>query len=134
MDVELRPSTEQTAVQSPVPDAQSAAPAHTKAGRPKPTTPADTIYGHLENRRFIYIRVGYDKRVISLGAGGMVVEGVGGLERNWWVNQDGDTVVLGIGPEPQQAICSLILDKGGIWRGKWADHERMDIELVEIPA
>jgi hypothetical protein len=87
----------------------------------------------LEDHRFVYIRVGYDKRVISMGPGGLIVEGSGGMERYWWLDEGDDEVVVSIGPEPQEPICRLTLDKGDIWRGEWLDYEKMPVELVEIP-
>lgn len=96
--------------------------------------PIDVIRDKLTHKRFIYVRVGFDKRVISLGAGGLIVEGIGGLERYWWLKQEDGQLKLSIGQTLGEPICELSLDKGGVWRGQWLDHEKMDIELIEVPA
>jgi hypothetical protein len=88
----------------------------------------------LAGKRFIYNRVLHDQRVLSFGPPNLIVEGIGGLERYWWLDKKDGKLVLGIGPEPHDPICELEACRDGVWRGAWNDHEKMDIQLIEVPA
>ena len=87
----------------------------------------------LENKRFVYIRVGYDKRLIVLDPEGKIGVGNKGLERAWDVRIVEEKPVLRIGPAKDKPICELLLGKDGVWRGTWNKYEKMDVELVEVP-
>jgi len=87
----------------------------------------------VTGKRFVYIRVGHDKRVISLSDNGQIKEGKADLENVWEMREvDGKPTLL-IGPSKNDFICSLIKDRDGVWRGKWNKHEKMPIHLVEVP-
>lgn len=95
------------------------------------TAPDPTVFS--EEKRFVYIRVGYDKRLISLRTDNKVGEGASRLEREWAILDRNGTPTLVLGPTLNNPICELTLAKDGIWRGAWNKHEKMDIALVEVP-
>jgi len=87
----------------------------------------------LEGKRFVYIRVGYDKRLLQFDAGNKIGVGKAGLERVWEIKIVDGKKKLCLGPNQEHPICELELAKDGVWRGAWNKFEKMDIELVEVP-
>jgi hypothetical protein len=88
------------------------------------------LIAQLENRQFIYRRVGYDHRVLAFLEHPRMGEGSAGYEQRWdVVSRDGETVIV-ISSETEP-ICYLYLFPDGIWRGRWLRFEKMAIELVE---
>jgi hypothetical protein len=94
---------------------------------------AKPVNGSLENKRFVYIRVGYDKRILEFRANSQIGSGASGLEKVWGVFVVDRKVLLRIGPTLDDPICELEMGRDGVWRGEWKRFERMPIELVEIP-
>ena len=78
-----------------------------------------------ELRSFRYRRIGYDERRLELLAGGVTGRGRADFERWWRIDEQGRLV---IGGHPG-AACRLVLGDDGVWRGRWLNFERMDIEL-----
>ncbi len=91
----------------------------------------------LEGCRFDYRRLptgGFagDERVISLEAGGTVGEGAAGCEAFWTCQEWG--VRRGIALHGASGLtCALALCGDGVFRGRWADHERCGVELRPRP-
>jgi len=102
---------------------------------PVPVAPGSTTtYNHsLENKRFIYIRVGYDKRVLEFRANNQIGDGNAGLEKVWGIFVEDKKVLLKIGSTLDDPVCALELGRDGVWRGSWNKFEKMPIELVELP-
>lgn len=106
-----------------------------RASVPIPVAPGSTATYNdsLENKRFVYIRVGYDKRVIEFRANNQIGIGAGGLEKVWGVFVEDKKVLLKIGPTLDDPICVLEMGRDGVWRGDWNKFEKMPVELIEIP-
>jgi hypothetical protein len=117
-------------VLTPVAGATPPPPTPVPAVSPIPGTP----YGEaLENKRFIYIRVGVDKRLLEFRPNNVIGTGQGGLEKVWGVFVEDKKVLLRIGPTLDDPVCELEMGRDGVWRGSWTKFERMPVELVEIP-
>jgi hypothetical protein len=76
--------------------------------------------------RFRYRRIGYDERRMELLAGGVIGRGRAGLERWWRIDEQGCLLIGG----HSGASCRLTPGSDGVWRGRWLEYERMDIELI----
>jgi len=88
---------------------------------------------HLASRSWIYHRVGHDKRNMRFQLDGTIGEGAAGLETLWNLRQRNNAFVLDI--QSNDALtCSLVLEGDGVWRGRWANFEKMPIELREVAA
>lgn len=77
--------------------------------------------------RYLYMRVGHDKRIMELIPGGRIGEGAEGCERQWELRSN----TLSISGK-DGVICRLRRDQEHIWRGRWTQFEKMPIELVPI--
>lgn len=103
--------------------------------RPAPDSPsARRLHDEIVAiRRFVYDRVGHDRRVITLRAD-QRIEGAGALERAWFVmtREDGEPV-LAIASE-NAISCTLARRGDGAFVGRWEVFERMPIELTPIGA
>lgn len=87
----------------------------------------------LENKRFIYIRVGYDKRVLEFRPNNQIGSGAAGLEKVWGIFVENKKVLLKIGSTLDDPVCALEMGRDGVWRGEWTKFEKMPVELIEIP-
>jgi Mannosyltransferase putative len=86
------------------------------------------LAGVLTATRWIYERVGYDKRIMTFKPDGSVGEGAAGLEVTWDIRRQQEEFVLDI--QSQDALtCRLTYGADGVWRGRWERHERMPIQL-----
>jgi hypothetical protein len=83
----------------------------------------------LIDHRWIYDRVGYDRRQILFQADGTVGEGAERMEVFWDISpEDG---VLSLKIQSDEALtCSLVRNRRGVWQGRWESHERMTVLLV----
>lgn len=124
MDVVLTPAAKAAGAVSTVPP-MAVASATPNAGTSYNTT--------LENKRFIYIRVGYDKRVLEFRANNQIGDGNAGLEKVWGVFVEDKKVLLKIGSTLDDPVCALEMGRDGVWRGEWNLFEKMPIELIEVP-
>jgi len=96
-----------------------------------PTESEAGAVARLEGGRFLYRRLGYDERPLSLGPGGVVGEGAAGCERYWSVHEvDGRPVLSLLG---ENGVTCRLVEDDGIWRGRWLNAERMPIELHALP-
>ena len=87
-------------------------------------------FAQLGGRYFRYSRVGHDERPILLRPDGTIGVGGGDAERFWFVRQDDEAgTVLVIGSE-NNVTCELRPGEHGSWRGRWAAHEQMPIEMM----
>jgi FkbM family methyltransferase len=83
----------------------------------------------IAQRRFHYVRVGHDERVLELLEHGSIGEGEAGCERNWNLQeQSNGTVELQILGD-ESVTCRLDRGMDGRWRGRWTSHERMAVLL-----
>ncbi len=80
-------------------------------------------------RRFHYVRVGYDRRVLELLPGNWIGGGKARLERTWHVREEGGESVLLIAGD-DGITCKLTRGGDHCWRGRWLVYERMPIELI----
>lgn len=97
----------------------------------EPTPEEQRVIDSLTGRKFLYRRVGYDERPMSLERHCRVGLGAAECERRWYVNQDDGEFVLTIS-RLDRPTCHLRQDADGVWRGQWLEHEKMPIELVPM--
>lgn len=76
-----------------------------------------------------YYRVGYDSRLLSFRAGGVVGQGAAQNELYWDLHHHEGGPLLELG-SLDRATCLLRTNGSGAWQGRWLRHERMPIELV----
>jgi hypothetical protein len=90
-----------------------------------------------ERRRFEYVRVGHDRRIIELLEDGQVGQGRADCEEQWFVQQDTSgrmsLVLVGQGLE----TCRMVQARDdpspqARWTGRWLVHERMPVELRPV--
>lgn len=79
-------------------------------------------------RRFHYIRVGHDSRIMEFKEGGLVGRGGGRRERRWEISDDQNQLMLWLIGD-HQPICGLAPDEKGVWTGRWMRFEQMPIEI-----
>lgn len=83
----------------------------------------------IEQRHFIYSRIGHDQRDIELLRYGVIGKGCGGCEQMWKVEEcNGQVMLCFIGKDG--VICKLTREDADVWRGNWLNHERMPIALI----
>jgi len=89
----------------------------------------------LIGRRWLYERVGHDRRQILLQADGTVGEGGAKMEIFWDITQEEGVLSLKIQSD-EALTCRLIRTRGGVWQGRWENFERMPVLLVpaDLPA
>ncbi|HEY0981126.1 class I SAM-dependent methyltransferase [Schlesneria sp.] len=80
------------------------------------------------DRTFIYDRVGYDLRPLTLRTDGTVGSTGGNAERYWFLSRVDGEEVLTIGSVLDET-CSFRRGRDGIWRGRWVVGERMPTTL-----
>lgn len=98
----------------------------------RPTPAEAELARALEQRRFLYRRIGYDERPLDLLADGQVGAGSNMHERHWSLYfVEGDAVLALSGASTP--TCLLRRDPDGVWRGRWLHHEKMLVELEAIP-
>ncbi len=80
--------------------------------------------------RFVYHRVGHDRRIIQLRPDHSIGEGGGGFEVTWQVQEgaDGEPVLCIAGST--SPTCTLRRRPDGVYAGRWLIFERMPVELV----
>jgi hypothetical protein len=86
----------------------------------------------LLQRRFIYRRIGHDKRVMELHPNGFITEGKGTCEKKWELRMDGKMPQLVISGD-DGVTCILQEQPDGVWEGKWVVYEKPKIELIPLP-
>jgi hypothetical protein len=85
--------------------------------------------GELIGRRWLYERVGYDRRPILFQADGTLGEGGAKLEVFWDISQEEGVLSLKIQSD-EALTCRLIKTRSGVWQGRWESFERMPILLI----
>jgi hypothetical protein len=79
--------------------------------------------------RYIYTRVGYDHRFLTLLPGGKIGEGAATYETTWDLSMEGQELVLWIIGMNMQPICYLVRIDDEHWSGRWMRFEQMPVEL-----
>jgi hypothetical protein len=100
---------------------------------PRPIPYERDRIAELTGTRWLYHRVGFDKRTISLGPSNRITEGSAECEERWWFNvhhKYGPTLTLSRIDRP---TCHLQWDESKeMWVGNWIENERMPVELSAI--
>lgn len=100
---------------------------------PRPIPYEQKRIGELIGTRWLYHRVGYDKRPMTLGPNARITEGSAECEERWWFNVHpkwGSTLTISRIDRP---TCHLTLSGDDqVWRGHWIENEKMPIELQRI--
>jgi hypothetical protein len=103
-----------------------------EVARPVPESPAARrIHEEIvAGGRFVYHRVGHDRRLIQLRPDHSIGEGGGGFEVTWQVELDeGGRPVLCL-CNSTSITCTLSRRPDGTYAGRWLIFERMPVELV----
>jgi hypothetical protein len=87
----------------------------------------------LIGRRWLYERVGNDRRQILFQADGTVGEGAARMEVFWDIAQEEGVLSLKIQSD-QALTCRLVRTGSGIWQGRWEIFERMTVLLYPADA
>lgn len=90
---------------------------------PEDKATIDSIIGKF----FIYKRLGKDERIIRFVDDGRIGKGMARLEVVWSVMGD----YLVIGDVDYRPTC-ILKKEGDLWKGKWLEYERCEVELVPI--
>jgi hypothetical protein len=85
---------------------------------------AENVAGPYE-----YERIGLDTRKLELILTGEIGTGVDRLERNWYVFVAGDTHYMSITGDEGLTCLLKRVGTSDIWRGRWVNHERCEVEL-----
>ena len=83
----------------------------------------------LIGRRWLYERVGHDRRQMLLQADGTVGEGGAKMEVFWDITKKEGVWSLKIQSD-EALTCRLFKTRGGVWQGRWESFERMPVLLV----
>ncbi|HEY8211349.1 MAG TPA: class I SAM-dependent methyltransferase [Myxococcaceae bacterium] len=83
-------------------------------------------------RRFRYVRVGLDERVLELLPSGAVGLGNDRCEQRWMVERSPEGKMELLLAGEGQITCRLAGCGDGVWRGRWCIHERMPVELAPL--
>ncbi len=75
-----------------------------------------------------YSRVGYDSRVMIFQPDGSIGQGRDRMELRWELHELGDRLLLDIWSS-SEITCRLDLGADGVWRGRWASFEQMNVEV-----
>jgi hypothetical protein len=86
----------------------------------------------LENTTYHYHRIGYDARTIELAERGLIGEGAARCEVFWDVEMEKNGSRYIIIRSEVDVTCRLKEIEKGIWRGRWLNYERMEVELRRI--
>jgi len=84
---------------------------------------------YFAGKTFNYRLVGYDERAMEFRADGTIGAGGTRMELYWFVHRRKGIATLAISAF-DAVTCELQEDGKGIWRGKWANYERIPVELT----
>lgn len=79
---------------------------------------------------YLYRRIGYGDRLMTLADNGRITVGSAGCERSWGLRQTTEGERLTIYAENGVPTCHLARRSDGVFVGRWLEFERMPIELV----
>ena len=82
----------------------------------------------LRTQQWVYRRVGYDERMMSMESGGIVGLGRAAMERFWCLTRESGGCTLTL-----LGVCGdtcHLSPMNGDWCGTWLHHEKMPIELL----
>jgi len=82
----------------------------------------------VEQRYFIYSRIGHSQREMELLPEGKIGRGAGACEQTWEAQEQNTGIVLTLVGNAG-AICELELDDSGVWRGDWLKFEKTPVAL-----
>lgn len=97
----------------------------------KPTSEEQQTIRQLTGKKFLYTRVGFDKREMVLGDENNILLGRAECESRWWINTVDGEQILTIS-RPDKPTCHLKKQPDGSWCGSWLEHEKMPVVLKEI--
>lgn len=80
--------------------------------------------------RFLYHRVGFDRRPMTFLENGLIGEGSAGCEAFWNLKDGPEGVPILEIRSDSDITCRLQQDQDSVWRGRWLVHEQMPIELI----
>ena len=83
-------------------------------------------------RKYQYMRVGYDRRNVELLEGGRVGAGQAACEKYWYLTTHPNRGVLLSFFGRNKVTCRLRPGENGIWKGRWQMAEGMPVELIPI--
>ncbi len=82
----------------------------------------------VEQRYFIYSRIGHGQREMELLTDGQIGRGAGACEKRWEVDVRAAGIVLALVGNAG-VICELEQDECGVWRGDWLKFEQTPVAL-----
>jgi putative mannosyltransferase len=82
--------------------------------------------------RFLYHRVGHDRRVMQLRPDHSIGEGGAGFEVTWQIEDDPEGEPILVIAGSMSKTCTLARRPDGVYAGRWLIFERMPIELIPI--
>lgn len=94
------------------------------------TTDSDMRTRIVNQRDYVYCRVGLDFRRIALLGDGFVEAGSGAWERRWSVAGPADAPKLLVWDE-SDVLCELVYE-GGMFHGQWLKHERVKVVMLPV--
>ncbi|MBS0206925.1 MAG: FkbM family methyltransferase [Planctomycetes bacterium] len=97
-------------------------------GRSATMTHGSARQQFVEQKYFIYSRIGHSQREMEFLPEGKIGRGAGACEQTWEV-RDGNTGVVLALVGNAGVICELELDEGGVWRGDWLKFEKTPVAL-----
>jgi hypothetical protein len=101
---------------------------------PEFTPPAGNLRQEdLYNKTFVYVRVGYDSRLMRTGMGTSFIEGSYSLEKSWHFGYEGSDPCITVKDADGDVTFKAVRGLDYVWRGRWTKYEQMDIMLVEVP-
>ena len=85
----------------------------------------------LVGKKFMYYRLGFDHRQLTLGAHGVVTEGGAGRESFYYYASN---AIHFVGNDGELSFACVRSTDPQVWVGRWLAFERMRIILVELDA
>lgn len=98
----------------------------------KPSNVEKEIIKKISNKKYKYIRVGLDEREMELLPDKTIGAGSDRLEKHYQIFDDKGKIIMAIHGESCLTALLELNQEDNVWRGKWLDHEKCKIELIEV--
>ena len=85
----------------------------------------------LLNGKYQYHRIGYDQRPLTFLPNGKIGKGKASCEQRWDVVEKNGEVKLEIYGHGHKT-CTLTIEEGGKWKGRWRVFEKMPVALEPV--